>query len=316
MVNYHDPAVFLQDFWVVSKFWHAVAGLYFWEFVTTLDYEWSVIRRHRPYRWTIWIYSTTRISVLVAVPLTLVGLNVTARYNCEVETVFQLFFGYLAIASASLLFVLRIVAIWNKKKIIIAIAAGAWGTNVIFQIQCIARIRATPVPGATCTVDNVHIFKLNILVTLITDIILLLTLFFGLLRLGFHDHGTFGLGRLLWKQGVIWLLVATIAEVLPAVFLFLNLNDPFNFMFLPPAVVTLSIAATRIHRSLADHASFGGTKHLNGFDSSERSYPIEWKVNSTVPITLSRMEVAITRTFDQDQMPQKSQNGSPACIEG
>ena len=62
---------------------------------------------------------------------------------------------------------------------------------------------------------------------------------FGLLRLGFHERGAFGMGRLLWKQvgywcfslammfsahmvvriheGVIWLLVATIAEVLPAV---------------------------------------------------------------------------------------------------
>src|SRR6266566_7530518 len=28
-----------------------------WEFVTTLDYEWSVIRRHRPYRWSIWVRS-------------------------------------------------------------------------------------------------------------------------------------------------------------------------------------------------------------------------------------------------------------------
>jgi hypothetical protein len=26
-----------------------------WEFVTTLDYEWNVIRRHRPFRWTIWV---------------------------------------------------------------------------------------------------------------------------------------------------------------------------------------------------------------------------------------------------------------------
>ena len=66
---------------------------------------------------------------------------------------------------------------------------------------------------------------------------------FGLLRLGFHDRGAFGLGPLLWKQvgyqssslaavfsaymvihihtakAVIWLLVAiaTIAEVLPVV---------------------------------------------------------------------------------------------------
>ena len=64
-------------------------------------------------------------------------------------------------------------------------------------------------------------------------------MFFGLLRLGFHERGAFALGRLLWKQvgywffslavvfsayivalihkGVIWLLVATIAEVPPAV---------------------------------------------------------------------------------------------------
>ena len=75
--------------------------------------------------------------------------------------------------------------------------------------------------------------------TLATDIILLLIMFFGLLRQGFHERGTFGVGRLMWKQvgyrclllavvfsahmvvrihkGVIWLLVATIAEVIPAV---------------------------------------------------------------------------------------------------
>jgi hypothetical protein len=25
-----------------------------WEFLTSLDFEWSVIRRHQRYRWTIW----------------------------------------------------------------------------------------------------------------------------------------------------------------------------------------------------------------------------------------------------------------------
>ena len=92
---------------------------------------------------------------------------------------------------------------------------------------------------STCLVVNWHISKLNILVTVATDIILLLIMFFGLLRLGFHERGVFGLGRLLWKQvrywcfslavvfsayivvrihkGVIWVLVATIAEVMPAV---------------------------------------------------------------------------------------------------
>jgi hypothetical protein len=26
-----------------------------WEFVTTLNFEWNVIRRHQRYRWTIWV---------------------------------------------------------------------------------------------------------------------------------------------------------------------------------------------------------------------------------------------------------------------
>ena len=26
-----------------------------WEYFTTLEYEWSVLRGHRPYRWTIWV---------------------------------------------------------------------------------------------------------------------------------------------------------------------------------------------------------------------------------------------------------------------
>ena len=28
---------------------------YSWEFFTTLDYEWSIMQGHRPYRWTIWV---------------------------------------------------------------------------------------------------------------------------------------------------------------------------------------------------------------------------------------------------------------------
>ncbi|KAI0282829.1 hypothetical protein BGY98DRAFT_1094148 [Russula aff. rugulosa BPL654] len=273
MVNYQDPTIIMDDALVVSKLWHAVAGLYFWEFVATLDYEWGVIRRRRPYPWTFWVYFTTRISTLMAVILALVGNNVTARYNCAVETVFELIFGYLAVAAASLLIVLRVVAIWNKTKIIVAIATGVWVTNVIAQIQAIVRIRAKWITEAdACVVLNLRITQLNILVSLGTDIILLLIMFFGLLRLGFHERSAFALGRLVWKQGVIWLLAAAIAEVLPAVFISLNLNDPFNYMFLLPAMVTLSIAATRIYRSLADYAYVGGTEQydLTPFHSSQR----------------------------------------------
>jgi hypothetical protein len=55
-----------------------------------------------------------------------------------------------------------------------------------------------------CVVVNLRITKLNILVSLVTDTILLLIMFFGLLRLGFHERSAFGLGRLVWKQVGYW----------------------------------------------------------------------------------------------------------------
>ena len=89
--------------------------------------------------------------------------------------------------------------------------------------------------------------KLNIIVTFITDIILLLIVLVGLIRLRYHGGGTLGLGRLLWKQvafrgfpsmgyrrptdvssvskGVIWLLLAVAADVPPTVGPALFLSD-------------------------------------------------------------------------------------------
>jgi hypothetical protein len=64
---------------MLTKLYHVVGGLYMWvglvatlfdsklrgststpswEFFTTLDYEWSVIRGRRPYWWTIWVCLT------------------------------------------------------------------------------------------------------------------------------------------------------------------------------------------------------------------------------------------------------------------
>jgi len=86
---------------------------------------------------------------------------------------------------------------------------------------------------------NIHSTKLNMIVLLITDIALLLIMLIGLLRLGFNEPGVYELGHLMWRQvgctlfsqvvmlqfadmltvgqGLIWLFLATIAEVPPVV---------------------------------------------------------------------------------------------------
>jgi hypothetical protein len=80
----------------------------------------------------------------------------------------------------------------------------------------------------------------NFMVTLISDTILLFTMLVGLFRVNKSIHGSFGLGRLLWKQvrflrfsnwalsstarfvrsafqGIIWLLLAAAVEIPPVV---------------------------------------------------------------------------------------------------
>ena len=51
-----------------------------------------------------------------------------------------------------------------------------------------------------CVLHDTESNKPNTIVTLFTDIILLLIVLIGLLRLRRYGVGTFGLGQLLWKQ--------------------------------------------------------------------------------------------------------------------
>jgi hypothetical protein len=63
------------------------------------------------------------------------------------------------------------------------------------------QIHASWIPDEdTCAITDIHTTKLNMTATLITDIVLLLIMLSGLLRLGFNEPGVYGLGRLMWKQ--------------------------------------------------------------------------------------------------------------------
>ncbi|KAN0141813.1 hypothetical protein V8E53_000275 [Lactarius tabidus] len=301
MVDFHSPTVLEEDFLAVVKFWHVVDGIFIWEFFVTLDYELSIIRGHRPYRWTIWIYTLTRVCTLVAVVLNMLGFDSTDPINCQLWVIFELIFAYMAFAAASFLIVLRIVAIWDKNRIVVAIAMSAWSANVAFLIHGITRIHATWVPvQSVCAVLNPESSKANIIVTLATDVVLLLIMLAGLLRL--RQNGvSLALVQFLWTQGLIWFLLATIAEVPPVVFIILNLNDPFNIMFQTPALIVMSIAATRMYRSLADFTSSSGSFDTSQ-DPSGRTMSSNPRRFPSAPIPLSRVDVAVHRS-SEDSAP-------------
>jgi len=203
---------------------------------------------------------------------------------------FQIF-AYTTFASSSLLMVLRVIAIWNINKVIMALASILWGVNVSLLIHGIIQLRSTWVAAQnSCSLPNAESNIATIISMFITDFLLLVTMLIGLLRMRHGGGGTLALGRLLWTQGVIWLSLATAAELPPLVFICLNLNDAFNLVFMMPSLITMSIAATRMYRSLADF--FSHDVSVTGSDNPSR---ISRGVSNSeltviVPIPPRRME--------------------------
>ncbi|KAI0278979.1 hypothetical protein BC826DRAFT_1113123 [Russula brevipes] len=254
MVNFRDPAVAARDFLSFVKLLHTVTGLYIWEFVTTLDYEWSIFCGRRPYRWTIWIYSFTRVATLMAVILAIVAFDAKLPHTCQAFVTTHGVFAYLALVTAQLLILLRIFAIWNRRRVVVATSIGVWVTNTVLLIQTISRIRSETASPDSCTPKNIQITKINLISTLVTDVALLLIMLVGLLQLRIRGVGMLSLGQLLWKQGIIWLCIATATGALPVIFVYLDLNGkPLRIMFQVPSLVAISIAATRMYRSLTDY---------------------------------------------------------------
>jgi len=194
------------------------------------------------------------MATLVSLILALVALNSTRPIHCQAWVTSTFVFGYLALSASLLLLVLRTIAIWNKKKVIVMFATWIWCIYLAFVIEGVTRLRSAWLSDG-CVPPNMERDKLTIIVMLAADILLVLTMFLGLLRLRDRAGGLFGLARLLWKQGVMWLFIAFAAGLSTVVVVCLDLNLLLNIMFLIPTLVTMSITATRMYTSLADSSS-------------------------------------------------------------
>ncbi|KAI0274122.1 hypothetical protein BGY98DRAFT_95053 [Russula aff. rugulosa BPL654] len=261
---------------VLGILWPYLTGIYFWEFFTTLDYEWRVIRGRLPHRYTIWIYTLTRVACLMGVILANVG-DVSTPINCQLWVSSIAIFSLLSFASASLLVVLRIIAIWNHHKVVVVASIVIWGSGIAFNINAAVRVRSTWSPLVhNCLSVTTEKSVLGQIPTIFANLVLILIMLVGLLLLRRQGGGMFGLTPILWRQAVIWLSIAMVTGTPPAVIavlsdgnLFLRSifdNCPLNSIplrmldqladiMLTPSLITMTIAATRMHRYLVDYAS-------------------------------------------------------------
>jgi len=179
---------------------------------------------------------------------------------------------------------------------------GVWLADVAFLIYGTATLRGVwSDESSSCVIINMQSNKMNIIVSLASDVILLLIMVAGLLRLR-PEIGTFGLGRILWNQSLIWLMLATVAEVPPAVFFCLNLNDALDSMFQCPNLVIMTIASTRMYRSLIN---LGPTGEVSSEPPAAGSN-LRFRPQS---IPLKQISLQVSSRTDSDQYPTPRSKG-------
>ncbi|KAI0246154.1 hypothetical protein BJV78DRAFT_192681 [Lactifluus subvellereus] len=257
MVNWNDPSILFKDYLALIKLDHVIVGIYIWEIVFTAGFELDVLRGKRPYRWTIWLYLGTRYTALLTIILTLVGED-GGKFSCQPFAIANVVLAYASWVFASLTIVLRVIAIWNRQRIVSFLSVSVWLAGNAILLHSLTTVEALSNHQDTCTVVGIHKTLSGAVAVLVVDVVLLMSMLIGLLRYA-HRSST-GIWYLLYQQCIIWIALASIAEVPVVVFLILNLNDAWNEMFARSAITILSLGAARLYRSLCQHGSL--TKYM------------------------------------------------------
>lgn len=247
-VDWHNPARVLAEYSAFIKFIHVLGGVYIWEFVLNLGFEYSIITGKRKLTRSFPLYLGCRLSFLLYVAVQFLQFDTSHKINCQGLVVMIFIFGYSTLMFASALIALRVTALWEHNRIIVAVAFTSWLANTIIYVYTTVKSRGYWT-GSECVIQNTSHSRIGVFSTLALDLLLLTLMLVGLLRWKGALQGG-GIFQLLYVQGLTWVLVVTLAEIPPAVFTALNLNDPMNVMFQALGLIIMSLGATRMYRGL------------------------------------------------------------------
>lgn len=248
MVDWKAPDTQLFSGHVAASLTAISTGIYLWEFVISLDFDWLYLSRRSAFRWTLIPYFVARYLCAATFVLSIYGDNVFRPVaHCKLWAQFSYAGAHLAIAAATFLLVIRVIAVSERQRWVTIFLGSFW------LVECGALVYAfVEIDGqyfapllACAPMDTVQ-SRLNMIISFSINFVCL-TLVLFLLR---QSRGK-GLWDLLFSQGVTHFAVVVVAYIPPMVLLLLNLNDGVNLSLQCPALAALVICATRMYRALA-----------------------------------------------------------------
>jgi len=233
---------------------HALLGLYGWEFMLTLDFDWSVISGKKKFRWPLIFYFAGRYLLLFAMIGILISLDTPEKINCQALYVFNQLAGDSALGLASINLSLRTIAIWSQNKwiigIIVLLILGHW--SLILQGVL---LKVIWVPGVGCTIveSNTTVLAATFIYSMGFDLVVLCLTAYKLAWTR-RISGTSGihskLVRMVFSDGLVYFILAFLANLLATIFMILDLNAVMSVIFNVPAAIASTIMASRVVRRL------------------------------------------------------------------
>ncbi|KAI0763032.1 hypothetical protein BD413DRAFT_213369 [Trametes elegans] len=259
MVNWNSPEEIAKDGAAFDKFMHALLGLYIWEFVTSLSFDWQFISGKRRFKWPLIFYFAGRYSLLFALIGIAIALNVTRPVNCQALYTYNQVFGNAAIGFASINLSLRTMAVWSQALsvvlFLVILILGHWS----LLLQGVL-LKAAWIPGQGCaiTYTNSKILSAAFIYTMCFDAIVLgLTAW----KLGcitsVSRQDRSRIVRLIFDDGLIYFFVAFLSNIIATVFMTEHLNPVMSIIANVPAAIASTIVACRVVRRLTNYTAQG-----------------------------------------------------------
>jgi len=304
-------------------------GIYLWELIVTFEFDWSIITGRRKFIWTMALWFLCRYSLLVVLVSLAAVPYLNAKDDCSAFYIIVQACVELVIVTSTSLLMLRTIAIWGRRPAVyIPLLFLLLGQVVICLLDvCTLVTYWDPVIGGCIMTHSVSsTTPLVYVYTIVLNAIVLALTTAGLLT---HLRTRSKIVTMLFTDGLVYFIVATLSSLVPTIFIFLNLNEIFNYMFVVPATTASTIVATRVVVRLIRESSnptivFGSSPaqhpaHIDHFDLESRittathatteSQRVSRNV-STLPTTTETLGISLPETGSGSRSDLDHKEGS------
>ncbi|KAI0090322.1 hypothetical protein BDY19DRAFT_765871 [Irpex rosettiformis] len=256
MADWQSQTEIVHDSEAFSRLMHSLLGLYIWEFVTSLDFDWDFIVGRKKFRWPMIFYFANRYFLLFALIGIAIALNVTTPVNCQALYTYNQVFGNAAIGLASINLSLRTIAVWSQNTYLVValvlVILGHWSL-LLHGIL----LKAEWVEGqCQITSTNNTILAASFIYSMCFDFTIL-CLTAVKLSLPHRNSESSQLVKLIFGDGLIFFIIAFLSNLIATIFMLLNLNPVMSIIANVPAAISSTIVACRAVRRLTNYTSQG-----------------------------------------------------------